>query len=208
MLNINEIHALRRAASKGDAEAYKTLLAENARLAKRANTRMVALEKAGMAYYAYERAAGYLASEYGSNRFTTSKKKLADPYDLAQNILEERTFLRAETSTIRGQKRVKSARVQAFNDIGIELPQGRENDFLRFLGSDTVRQALNTVGRKTAISNELVEALAGAYDAAAEKKGVKRYIETLLNKLVSGDITYNEVTDYLERKRANGKYLR
>lgn len=202
MLSINEIHALRRSASKGDTEAYKTLLAENARLAKRANTRMAALEKAGLAYYAYERAAGYLASEYDSKRFTTSAKKLADPYDLAQNILEERTFLRAETSTISGQKRVRAARVKAFKDIGIELPQGREDDFLRFLGSDTVRQALNTVGRKTVLSSELIEALAGAYDTAAEKKGVKRYIETLLNKLVSGEITYNEVTDYLERKKS------
>ena len=202
MLSINEIHALRRAASKGDTEAYKTLLAENARLAKRANTRMAALEKAGMAYYAYERAAGYLASECDSKRFTTSKKKLVDPYDLAQNILEERTFLRAETSTIRGQKRVRAARVKAFKDIGIELPQGREDNFLRFLGSDAVRQALNTVGRKTALSAELVELLAGAYDTAAEKKGVKRYIETLLNKFANGEIIYNEVTDYLERKKS------
>ena len=48
MLSINEITALRRAASNGDTEAYKTLLAENERLAKRANTRMVALEKAGL----------------------------------------------------------------------------------------------------------------------------------------------------------------
>lgn len=200
MLSINEITALRRAASKGDAEAYKTLLAENARLAKRANTRMAALEKAGLAYYAYERAAGYLASEYGSNRFTTSKKKLADPYDLAQNILEERTFLRAETSTISGQKRVRAARMQSFADIGITLPRGREDDFLRFLGSDTVQAALNTVGRKSAISGELVEKLAGAYDSAAEKAGVKRYIVNLLNKFASGDIAYNEVTDYLERK--------
>lgn len=202
MLSVNEITALRRAASKGDTEAYKTLLAENARLAKRANTRMAALEKAGLAYYAYERAAGYLASEYASNRFTTSKKKLADPYDLAQNILEERTFLRAETSTISGQRAVKEKRLEAFKELKIELPAGREDDFLRFLGKSSIRDAFEVVGHKTTVSGELFDRLAGAYDAAGDKVGVRRYIVSLINKFLAGKKSYNEVTDYLERKAA------
>lgn len=200
-LSIDEIISLRTRAVSGDARAYNRLRLENEVLAKRANTRLSALEKAGRAYYAYERAVGYTTTEYGRKRFTVSQKLLGDPQALSKNIMELRTFLGAETSTISGQKRVIQKRIKTFKELGIELPQGREDDFLRWLGNSSLQDALSTVGHGTITSGELVEILVGSYDAIRVNRQVRVKVEKMLDQFVNNEIAYDEVTDYIKTLR-------
>lgn len=94
---IEQIKALYEA---GDIEALR---AQNEILAKRANTRLSALEKAGLDdTAAYNRAGKFFDDQgYSSDRFSRSKKMDID--DLYNQIKEESNFLRWQTSTISGE---------------------------------------------------------------------------------------------------------
>lgn len=133
----NELLKLAKQADKGDLSAYSELLKYNRVVSKRANTRLKALEKAGLDYYAYDRAVGFTQSEYDRNRFTTSKKLLS-PDTLYQQILEVDRFLSAKSSTITGQKQIVSTRLKAFKDRGINIKN--ERDFFNFLASDVFKE--------------------------------------------------------------------
>lgn len=132
-----ELLKLAKQADKGDLSAYNELLQYNRIVSKRANTRLKALEKAGLDYYAYDRAVGFTQSEYGRTRFTTSKKLLS-PDVLYQQILEVDRFLSSKSSTISGQRIIRDTRLKKFVDKGLQIDN--ERDFFNFLASDTFKE--------------------------------------------------------------------
>lgn len=188
-MNIDEdaIRWLEKRAMKGDDTAYRELLNMNAKYAKRANTRLSALEDKHMDFYAYDRAFGYTATTYNKNRFTTSKKLLEDAHGVSQNLREIRRFLNSESSTIGGQKKIQRKRVEAFKQQGFEIPKGKETDFLRFLGSESVQGIIEVIGH----SEKIVDAISGQLKQGRSIDSLQRDFDYYL----SGNIKYDELMD-------------
>lgn len=105
------------------------------RLANIANRRLKDLEKADMAYYAYDRLTHFTKQLFGKNRLVTGKKLTDSIRDIYDALLEVKTFLKAPTSTVKGMTEINKRRIEHFREIGVDIPLGREADFLDFLGS-------------------------------------------------------------------------
>lgn len=127
---------LRAKAKLGDKSALEELVKRNKALAKRANSALARLEKAGFTRYAYDRAISYTESEYGMTRFTTSRQKLPWIEDLQINIQEMSKFLSSKSSSISGNKAIDKSIVDAFRKKGVEIPKGQENEFIDLIASD------------------------------------------------------------------------
>lgn len=157
-------------------------------LAKRANQRLVRLERAysyitgesyasyGAASYAYD----YLRSK-GRNRFSESRTYTNDFNVLRREILELQRFLGAVTSTVAGQRAVEQRRVHTFEEKGIKFAGNKE--FYDFLNSKLFDDL-----SKTFDSNKIVE----IYDLGRQK--------------LSKEEVINNITDVLERLRQQDKY--
>lgn len=147
---INDLYA------KGDIESLRRI---NETLAKRANTRMKALEDKDMeGTYAYNRAKSFI-QEYKElgNGVNFSRRKTLDIDDLVLNIKEESNFLRSQTSTASGEQKRRDAIYQTlttrkisdkqskyYGQTIISAPEGDKaqqtafkKKFLDFLDSDT-----------------------------------------------------------------------
>ena len=127
---------LRAKAKLGDQGALDELIARNKALAKRANSALARLEKAGFTRYAYDRAISYTESEFGMNRFTASREKLPWIEDLQINIQEMSKFLSSKSATVSGNKQIDKSIIDAFRSKGINIPMGQENEFIDLIASD------------------------------------------------------------------------
>jgi hypothetical protein len=183
-LTENEIRLLTKQAIKGNKEAYSTLLEENKTLAKRANTRLSALEKKNLDYYSYDRATGFTGSEYQKNRFTTSKK-LLDADTLGVQLRELNRFMGSKSSTVTGQKQIASKRIQTFRDKGVNIPQGKETEFLRFIGSESIQEVFEFTGA----SEELVDLIAKQF---GKHHDIKK-LSSQFDKYLTGALSYEEL---------------
>lgn len=109
-------------------------------LAKRANQRIVRLERAysnitGESYASYgaiEYARDYL-QKIGRNRFSEKKDYTDDFNLLRREILQLQKFLSAQSSTVYGQREIEQKRIKSFEDKGIRFASNRE--FYDFLNS-------------------------------------------------------------------------
>lgn len=193
---IDYIRSLYADYKSGDWSVIDELRDINAILSKRANTRLSSLEEKGYDYYAYDTAVHYTQQKYGKRRFTTSKKILSDVDELYDNILEVNRFLRSESSTISGQKRIEKERIASFRDMGLEINVGEERDFLRFLGTEDVRGVFEIVGNKKrgGMSGEIVDIIAGQWKGELNKKRIR----DAFTAYKQGTIFYDE---FLERLR-------
>lgn len=193
---IDYIRSLYADYKSGDWSVIDELRDINAILSKRANTRLSSLEEKGYDYYAYDIAVHYTQQKYGKRRFTTSKKILSDVDELYDNILEVNRFLRSESSTISGQKRIEKERIASFRDMGLEINVGEERDFLRFLGTEDARGVFEIVGNKKrgGMSGEIVDIIAGQWKGELNKKRIRE----AFTAYKQGTIFYDE---FLERLR-------
>lgn len=138
-------------------KALEELIERNKALAKVANNRLSRLEKAGFTRYAYDRAISYTDSEFGMNRFTTSREKLPDIVDLQINIQEMSKFLDSPASTVKGNRAIDMSIVNSFRNKGIDIPKGKENEFLDLIASDEFETLKKTYVDSSVIVNDLVE---------------------------------------------------
>lgn len=148
--DIEDLRRLRRQAAKGDKSALNKLYNENTRLAKIANQRMLKLEKAGKAYYAYDRAAHYVDTMYGRRRFSTSSEVLTTPHQLFDQLTELSLFLGRRTSLVSEQIKIEDERLATLEkDRGYTF-KDRETGvaFLRFLGDKPVANLVERKGEK------------------------------------------------------------
>ena len=117
----------------------------NTLLAKRANQRMIELERYDMETAAYKRATDWLEnnSQYSAGqRFSRSKKMSAE--DLKDQIVQEANFLRAQTSTRRGEMERREHIFESLtsgDEPIIDIPETEDLDafkkkFLEFLDDD------------------------------------------------------------------------
>lgn len=138
-----QLRNLEYRAGRGDAAAEAELRALARTMAKRANQRMVELEKAGYETAALNRAQYWLNEIRGRNRYREHVKTM--PLDTLMDELEKSTqFLRWQTSTVAGENRRRKKILAALEDKGIEIKN--EKIFLEFLDSDMWNEFKKYIG--------------------------------------------------------------
>lgn len=149
-LTQQELYDLYKEAERGSSSALATLRESSKYYGKKGNERLTDFEKAGISSSASTRAAHYLQSEQGRDRFSRSGKLSA--WDAYKNASEARRFIRGKTGTVaREMKRRRSV----FDKLekGGYLPEGMsEKDrqkFSRFLSSGAWDEIKNTLGSQT-----------------------------------------------------------
>lgn len=141
-------------------ETLPALQRELITLSKRANVRLAALERAGRARWAYERATLFTQSTTGRNRFFQGK--ITDKKALRAQFEEVTRFLESRSSTISGQKAIVNERVKRFVELlGLEespdltdfvkkvLESGYYNDMKKYVPSDDFNEYLKQVWEET-----------------------------------------------------------
>lgn len=153
------------------------------KLAKRANNRLLSLERAGIEYGAYAQAAHYLSQVVAPGRKLRFSEAAALPLkDLRQQLYEIERFLNAQTSTLGGVHKFQSHVYQtAAAKYGFDTGTVTEADYLSFVSS----QAFQVAKKQGYISSEeLVE----FFNYASSQGKTKAEINQALNDLNRGKI--------------------
>lgn len=167
-----QLRNLEYRAGRGDAAAEAELRALARTMAKRANQRMVELEKAGYETAALNRAQYWLNEIRGRNRYREHVKTM--PLDTLMDELEKSTqFLRWQTSTVAGENKRRKKILDALKDKGIEVKN--EKIFLEFLDSDIWNEFKKYIG--TDLQRIAGEILETQEDLDNLKQMFKRYQE-------------------------------
>ena len=161
-------------------------------LAKRANQRLVRLERAGQTQYAYGIAKKYL-QDIGRNRFAETEKRIKNlsRAQLTGEINAAIKFLTAKTSTLSGIKAVQNSAVERLRAMGYNVDNG---DFFAFLKSDEYKAALRKI-TSDEIMRQLDEAL---YTGVSLDTIIADYRDYL-----SGEKTFQEI----EKSEKTGAYM-
>lgn len=161
-------------------------------LAKRANQRLVRLERAGQTQYAYGIAKKYL-QDIGRNRFAETEKRIKNlsRAQLTGEINAVIKFLTAKTSTLSGIKAVQNSAVERLRAMGYNVDNG---DFFAFLKSDEYKAALRKI-TSDEIMCQLDEAL---YNGVSLDTIIADYRDYL-----SGEKTFQEI----EKSEKSGAYM-
>lgn len=153
------------------------------KLAKRANSRLLALERAGIEYGAYAQAAAYLSQVIEPGRKLRFSERPKLPLkELRQQLYEMERFLNAQTSTVGGVRKYQS-QVYATAAARYNFDTGTitEADYLAFVSS----QAFQIAKKQGYISSEeLVE----FFNYASSHGKTNAEIERALNDLNKGKI--------------------
>lgn len=167
-----QLRNLEYRAGRGDAAAEAELRSLARSMAKRANQRMVELEKAGYETAALNRAQYWLNEIRGRNRYRENVKTL--DMDILMDELEKSSqFLRWQTSTVAGENRRRKKILAALEDKGIEIKN--EKIFLEFLDSDMWNEFKKYIG--TDLQRIAGEVLETQEDLDNLKQMFKRYQE-------------------------------
>lgn len=167
-----QLRNLEYRAGRGDAAAEAELRSLARSMAKRANQRMVELEKAGYETAALNRAQYWLNEIRGRNRYRENVKTL--DMDILMDELEKSSqFLRWQTSTVAGENRRRKKILAALKDKGIEIKN--EKIFLEFLESDMWNEFKKYIG--TDLQRIAGEVLETQEDLDNLKQMFKRYQE-------------------------------
>ena len=161
-------------------------------LAKRANQRLVRLERAGQTQYAYGIAKKYL-QDIGRNRFVETEKRIKNltRSQLTSEINAAIEFLTAKTSTLSGIKAVQKSAVDRLRGMRYNVDNG---DFFAFLKSDEYKAALRKI-TSDEIMRQLDEAL---YTGVSLDTIIADYRDYL-----SGEKTFQEI----EKSEKTGAYM-
>lgn len=126
------------------------------KLAKRANSRLLALERAGIEYGAYSQAAAYLSQVVEPGRKLRFSERPKLPLkELRQQLYEMERFLNAQTSTVGGVRKYRSqVYATAAARYNFNTDSVTEADYLAFVSSQSFQ-----VSKKQGYisSEELVE---------------------------------------------------
>lgn len=167
-----QLRNLEYRAGRGDAAAEAELRSLARSMAKRANQRMVELEKAGYETAALNRAQYWLNEIRGRKRYRENVKTL--DMDILMDELEKSSqFLRWQTSTVAGENRRRKKILAALEDKGIEIKN--EKIFLEFLDSDMWNEFKKYIG--TDLQRIAGEVLETQEDLDNLKQMFKRYQE-------------------------------
>lgn len=156
------------------------------RLAKRANSRLLRLERAGLdTIHVYKTTMNYLLDD-GKMRF--SERRNVDIYTLKSDLAELGTFLNAKTSTVGGYRKYeRQVRKTLKEEYGID--SGEFDDFIAFMSSESAKRSLNQVS-----SEFLVEFFDTASDEGVSIEQVKDALREYNEGKIEG---WDEVYEYV-----------
>lgn len=161
--------------------SYEQKIQVSQALAKRANTRMKALESKGINYYAYENAKRFLRGQ-DRNRYYEGKK--LTPAQLDRQLKSLQKFLQAKTSTLRGLREVDNAKIEAFRAKGFDVKN--PNDLFNFLSSNQFKRM-----SKLMDSNQIVEDFLEASDEGVPSDEIMNAYKTY----IESQYTQNEIRE-------------
>lgn len=151
------------------------------KLAKRANARLLTLEKHGYTKNAYRIATRYTEETRGKKRFSESMLKKVGIEYLRDEIEALREFLTSKSSTIKGNKEIEKERLEFFRGVrkvdkegkltGLGLEISDSEEFFKFLNSAEYKALAN----KMISSSVLME----FYDGVKESNENVKYEELL-----------------------------
>jgi len=149
-LTQQELYDLYKAAEAGSSSAIATLRESSKYYGKKGNERLTAFEKAGISSSAYIRAAHYLQSEQGRDRFSRSGKLSA--WEAYKNASEARRVIRSKTGTVAREMKRRRSVFEKLKKGGY-LPEGMSgkelSKFSQFLSSGAWDEIKNTFGSQT-----------------------------------------------------------
>lgn len=169
-------------------------------LAKRANQRLVRLERASQTQYAYGIAKKYL-QDIGRNRFAETAKRINNltRAQISAEINVAIEFLTAKTSTLSGIKAVQKSAVDRLRAMGYNADNG---NFFAFLKSDEYKAAVKKLP-STQIFEQLDEAL---YNGVSLDTIISDYQKYLEGKKSFQQIEKSEKTGAYMSKSGRKKY--
>ena len=157
------------------------------KLARRANSRLLRLEKKGLVGWAYKPAVRYTQKAYGSNRFSTRKEISDDPFEVIEEVEEIINFLNAESSTVTGVRNIESRITETFRKKGLDVKNPK--DFFDFLSSETYKQS-----EKNLSSEQIQELFDRAVGVGKTAMEIKQTLEDFNNKKINTiDELYEDV---------------
>lgn len=168
----------------------------NQRLAVLSNRRIRELDKEGIDYYAYEIAQKYNLGE-GRKDATYYRGSKLDDRQLDKQIKNEIRFMNAQTSTIKGLEEVYNKRINTFRNNGINIPTGKEQEFLDFLSS----KQFETL-KKYASSNQIIETFTEARNKGEEVDKINSAFKDFLEK---DNLTFDQVQEKLNVAKWQGR---
>lgn len=184
-LSINDIRASAWNASQGSVESYKKLQKENRRLARLANSRMRALERANLDMNAYNRAYTYLQNQ-GQRRFSTVLAAPTDYKGMVNQLTELVTFINAKTSTVAGARKALNDKIDKLEEFtGNHYDYEQRQRLGRLMGTDSISTLLREVRGDSGDVIEILEELSST-DIDTEK------ITSIIDKHLAG---YNPFED-------------
>ena len=145
---------------------------ERIRMAKTANQRLRALEKAGRDYWAYDRAILYTQRTRNRKRFSEAKNWTGSIESLKYEIQKLSDFLDAKTSTVKGSRAVESSIKNTLrNEYGWQSVDNRS--FYNLLQTNQYQQAAN----KYLSSEILIDYIDRRIERGDEESDIKEAIE-------------------------------
>lgn len=157
------------------------------KLARRANSRLLRLEKKGLVGWAYKPAVRYTQKAYGLNRFSTRKEISDDPFEAIEEVEEIINFLNAESSTVTGVRNIESRITETFRKKGLDVKNPK--DFFDFLSSETYKQS-----EKNLSSEQIQELFDRAVGVGKTAMEIKQTLEDFNNKKINTiDELYEDV---------------
>lgn len=177
----------------GDPEAIAEARALSAKLSKRANVRLSALEKKGYTSgSAYKSAKYFLGEDLNRSKFSESKKLSGE--DLTRNLELVNEFLNNPTSRI-GYESNRRAGLLNYDDL---LPDGwtKNRTFRKFLESDAWEEYKKTIyiheskkdktAAESAKARQVIRGITGAIQKGASVKELEQLYEDYKNRTEGG----------------------
>ena len=184
-LTINEIRASAWNASNGSEPSYQFLAQHNRKLAKLANSRLRALEKAGYDMFAYDRAITYLRN-HNLRRFSTKLPPASDYKAMVNQLQELITFINAKTSTVAGARKTLDDKINMLSEqTGSVYTPDQKLRIGHLLGTDSISSLLREVRGDSQEVIEIIEELA-LNDASIKD------VSSIIDKHLAG---YNPFSD-------------
>lgn len=145
-----ELNRIEGAIRRGEPDSFNMLKSNYMLLAKRANSRLLRLEKEGLADTspAYGRATFFNQMDSQSSRFTFPRGASSDnPDGLLDSYRELRTFLNRDSSKVKYVRETQKKTIESLSALGIKIEDDDRKAFFSFIGSPSVQDAIEYIGQ-------------------------------------------------------------
>jgi hypothetical protein len=158
-------------------------------LSSDANKKLNNLEKEGVETPASKQAKYYNdVTGRKKNRFYRGGNFKTDK-DLAIHLDNVLAFENSKSATLEGYNETYNKRIETFRDKGVNIPEGKENDFFDFLSSNEFKTL-----SKYADSDQVIETYVDARNKDVDVKEINNAFQEFLNN----DLTFDEVQERLK----------